>query len=244
MSANDELPTNRQCRRRRRRRGCCPSGTTTPFRRKRFDAFVRVVLPLVVLTAVTTAILFQSAASFQSSTLLAVQLNLPTVERTVNRDVGRFVTSVAVNNVATENSKRVDIIGSKSVSLTDDDIKSFIVNVANETSSSNSSSTTMKTTVDDQRNNEGRPLERLSETFKWQSAVNDLRTTFLFSAHYDPRKSPALIVVIGLSDDYESQTRGVTRLRLCRVWFTGGDQRLPVFVASHFDVLAEHNHRR
>jgi hypothetical protein len=76
------------------------------------------------------------------------------------------------------------------------------------------------------------------ETLRWQWVPGTGADAYVFSAFYDRRWNPAILLIIGVASEYQQRQDG-PRQRYCRMWFRGeGKSRL---VAAAFRRVKESN---
>lgn len=85
------------------------------------------------------------------------------------------------------------------------------------------------------------PQELLVEPQRWQSVKTSAASSFVFSAFYDDRWNPPVVVVIGMASEYTGDQSG-QRQRYCRMWFK--EERQPLTVSAFFQFIPETHERK
>lgn len=94
------------------------------------------------------------------------------------------------------------------------------------------------------------PTEVRGQPQSFLHVENGMRDAFVFSAYYDPRTSPPLVRVIGLSGGYSAQPQ--LPVKHCQLWYrggaggksAGGNERGPVVTRAQYDIVPETHGRR
>lgn len=85
------------------------------------------------------------------------------------------------------------------------------------------------------------PRELSREPLRWQPVPTTSSGAFVFSAFYDHRWNPPVLVIVGLVSDYWVPQDG-PRQRHCRVWFRGDET--PRLIAAAVRIVPEHHGRK
>jgi hypothetical protein len=80
------------------------------------------------------------------------------------------------------------------------------------------------------------PYYRQHKTLKWQHVVTKKEDVYVFSAYYDRRWKPAVVLIIGLASEYQER-RDDDRQLYCRMWFQ--NQTTPHIVEASFSYVPE-----
>lgn len=82
--------------------------------------------------------------------------------------------------------------------------------------------------------------EMTEETFQWQTVGRELRETFVFSAYYDRRASPAVVRIIGISNGKYVGTERQTKH--CQLWLP--NEMHPKVTLAEYVIVPETHDRR
>lgn len=83
--------------------------------------------------------------------------------------------------------------------------------------------------------------ELTEEPLRWQPVATPAASAFVFSAFYDRRWNPPVVIIIGIASEYTASQSG-PRQRYCRMWFRG--ETKPKTVSAYFRYVPETHGRK
>jgi hypothetical protein len=84
------------------------------------------------------------------------------------------------------------------------------------------------------------PNDLINESLRWQSVPGSGADSYVFSAFYDRRWNPTVLLIVGVVSEYQQHQDG-PRQRYCRMWFRGESKSR--LVTAAFRIVPE-NHGR
>jgi hypothetical protein len=80
------------------------------------------------------------------------------------------------------------------------------------------------------------PALDLEEQRRWQTVVNGIPETYVFSAYYDGRTKPAAVKIIGISSGFQGSLSG-SPLKFCQLWYV--DETIPRVTVAEYTIVPE-----